>query len=274
MLDNYFGKSKYIEGIGNVYPITLSDYTEFKELAQKYIIIDKKKLESQIGEQIEQSRFEIVLNNIKAFEIADNESILNLIDEETRKYYIQLKESDNKLKMTEFIYLLKIILKVDKIYFDEDNIKFIIEDSLEKNEINKENFDDFTTIVMQQNLLFTEFRYDDIYLQAMLESVRRNKKEKNVEEFDLESVLQLLSIVKGKHPWEFEKYTYYQVIAEYSRFQIMESYDWTKKVKTSGFGSSDASIPKLEEKIDLNKHPESDLIKFNSQVYDKQDKMS
>ncbi|EGT3606912.1 hypothetical protein ACSW9O_16055 (plasmid) [Clostridium perfringens] len=276
MLKDYFGESEYIEGIGEIYPVNVKEYEGFSTLAQLYIAVDKRALEIEIGENLDGiSTLEIVLNKIKAFEISDNQALLNLLNDEERATYEKLKESKYKMNIEDFKKIIKMVLHKE-VTFDEEEIRFVIEDDniLESKEININNFDRFKDIVMRQNLLFTPLYYEDPVLQSILENLRENKPiSTNENKLDLEAICQLLSLKMGINPENFDKYTYYQVIANFTRLQFLENYDWVKHIQTSGFGSKDLVTPKINETIDLNMHPESKMIDFNSEVYDKGDKL-
>ncbi|MEG1309392.1 MAG: hypothetical protein RSA91_01065 [Bacilli bacterium] len=275
MLKDYLGMPDFIESIGYIYPISIVDYDKFKKLSSRYLMIDKNNLESEIGEKIEESSFEIILTQIKCFEISCDKNLLNIMDQETSNYYEQFKNIKDKLTIDEFQDLLKLILKKDKVYYDEEEMMFIIDDGLETKYINKDNFEKLKKIVMRQNLLFAPLYYEDPILQGLLESLRTNEtKGQDSYEFDLESILQLISIKKGINPKELIVYTYYQIMAECSRIQKIENYEWVKSIQTSGYGNKDQEIPKMDEKINLNKHPESDMIKFNSSVYENAESIS
>lgn len=276
MLKDYFAKSEYIDGIGEIYPVNVIEYEEFSKLAQLYIAVDKRALEIELDKDLKDvSTLEIILSQIKAFEIANDENLLNLLKDEEAETFKSLNNVSYKLNIEDFIKTLKIVLHKDVI-FDEENVRFVIideENMLEEREINIQNFDSFKEIVMRQNLLFTPLYYEDPILQGILTNLRKNKKEENNNGFDLEAICQILSIEKGINPKEFIDYTYYQLIAEYTRLQIIDNYNTARRIQTSGFASENLVIPKISEKVNLNKHPESTMIEFNSDIYDKGDKL-
>lgn len=259
MLNDFLGEHYYLEGVGKIYPITIKEYDKFRKLAEKYIIFDKR----LIDKNIQESTLEIIINQIKAFEIVENDDFIELLDENTKKIYEQIGrlEENKKLSMVEFKQLLKIILH-NEVEFDEENNKFIITDTLEEKEIRFNNFDKFREIVMRQNLLFAPLYYDDPILQNILESLRSKKQKNNVEHMDLEAIVQLVCIDMNLNPEKIRDFTYYQLIALYQRLQLKESYDWTKRIQTSGYGSKDIEVPRLDKTINLNRHPEE--IDFNT----------
>ncbi|MBM7835736.1 hypothetical protein [Clostridium sardiniense] len=272
MINDYLGIEEYVEGMGNIYPISIAEYDRFKFLAEKYLIPDKRSIESTIGQKLDFSLLEIIICQIKQFEIAEDETLLNaFIGDSDKKFYKNLNKVDYKYKMNmeEFKEILEMTLKC-KVIIDEENMKVKLEKSvLDDDEINSENFEEYRKVVMRQNLLFAPLYYDDFILQSMLEQLREKQRTVKEEASDLEAILQILSLKKGIHPKDFKEYTYYQVMAEFARFQTLENYDWVKLIQTSGYGSKDVEVPKLDKKIDLNRHPEE--FDFNQPVVGEND---
>lgn len=272
MINDYLGNKEYIEGIGDIYPISVVDYNRFKYLAEKYLIPDKHTIEESMGQSINGSLLDIVMDRIKVYQIAENEDLLKMcVDPSEWNIYKQIANQsiENKMLIDEFKEMLEMTLKC-KVVIDDEDYKIKIEkDILDDDEINSNNFEEYRKVVMRQNLLFAPLYYDDFVLQSMLEQLRKQRRNSKEESADLEAILQIISIKKGINPKDFNDYTYYQVMAEFSRLQLLENYDWVKLVQTSGFGSKDVKIPKYDKKIDLNKHPEE--IDFNKSALDKTD---
>lgn len=274
MLKDYLNLPEYIEGIGNVYAVNVLKYERFKGLAQKYIVIDKKQIEVELKEKIEESSLEIILGKIECFNIANNEKILKYLDDQTKDFYKNLRNTMQNFNIDEFIEVIATVLKRDDIIYDDVNKKFIIGNDIEDKFIDKNNFDRFKNVVMRQNLLFAPFYYEDKILQSILNNLREQKQAGNGEEtLTLEAILQILSLKKGMNPKDFESYTYYQAMADFSRLQLIENYEWVKSIQTSGFGSKDIETPDIYKDINLNEHPESNMIKLNSSVYQNADKL-
>lgn len=274
MLKDYFGQSDYIEGIGEIYPVKITEYQEFQELAQRYIAIDKRALEIELKEKLDMSTLMLVLSQIKAYEIANNDDYLALMNPDDLEQYQRLKEAEYKLNIDDFIKVLKMVLKKDVIY-DEENVKFKIQDEnvLLDREINESNFDNFKNVVMRQNLLFTPLYYEDPILQSILISLRENKSQEDGSQFDLETICQVVSNEKKIPQYELKNFTYYMIIADYTRLSVIDNHDLGKQIQSSGFANEGFKIPKRDEIINLYKHPESTMIEFNSEVYDKGDKL-
>lgn len=263
MINDYLGKEEVIDGIGAVYPILIADYERFRKLASKYLIPDKYSIGEIIGTTIEGNLLDMVFDRIRFYEIASNDELIKIcVDPSEWEIYREIgRDIENKLTFNEFKEMIEMTLRC-KVTIDEENSIIKIEkDILDGDEINSSNFEKYREVVMRQNLLFAPLHYDDFVLQGMLEQMREAKKDKKEEDVDLETILQLLSIKKGINPKELMKYTYYQVMAEFSRLQLFENYEWVKLVQTGGFGSKDIKTPKYDKKIDLNKHPEEIIFK-------------
>ena len=274
MLKDYINLPEYMDGIGNIYPVGVLEYERFQELAAKYIVLDKRQLEIETKEKIKESTLEIILGRIECFSIANNENILKFLDKNAQEFYHNIKKGMQNFSIEEFVEVLSMVLKRKDIIYDDENKQFIIGNDIEDNNINKDNFDDFKKVVMRQNLLFAPLYYEDKILQGLLNSLRKQKnKNANGEGVSLETILQILSLKKGINPKEFSNYTYYQVMSDFSRLQLVENYEWVKGIQTSGFGSKDITIPNIFENINLNKHPEANLIPLNSSVYQNADKL-
>ena len=258
MLNDYFGEPEYLDGVGYIYPVKIYDYNDFNKLASKYLVTSKETIEAMSKQKTDLSLLEIIWQRIFTFEFASNEDYLYLLDKETKDNIEEFKtiSEEDKLSLSEFIKLLTIILKCN-IEFDEDELEFRLDnESIKSNKINKENFEKFRTIVMRQNLLFEPLFYEDFILQQMLESWRAMQKNNSESQSTLEGMLQVIALTKGKNPSELKDYTYYQVVAEYSRIQVLQQYDWVKSIQTSGYGSNDIKTPNIAEDLNLNQHPE------------------
>lgn len=274
MLKDYLNLPEYIEGIGNVYAVNVIEYEKFKELAQKYIVIDKRQLEIELKEEIKESSLEIILGKIECFNIANNDKILKYLDEETKDFYKNIKSKMQNFNIDEFLKLLAIVLKRDDIIYDDENKRFIIGNDIEDKFIDKNNFDKFKNVVMRQNLLFAPFYYEDKILQSILTTLREQRTASNEGEgSSLETMLQILSLKKGMNPKDFQDYSYYQAVSDFSRLRLIEDYEWVKGIQTSGFGGKDIEIPDIYKNINLNEHPEANMIKLNSSVYQNADKL-
>lgn len=259
MLKDTLGLSEHIEGIGEVYPVNIMKYERFKYLANKYFMIEADNLKFQYGFNIDNSSLDIIINELLAFELAKDEALINLIgDKKTKENLNLLRRAKDKWSIDEFLELFKIILKKD-VYLDEDKKIIYIDEPLSNKIIDGNNFEYFRKIVFRQNLLFLQLYYEDEILQSMLMDLRKQRmerKDSNSKE-DIEAIIQLLCLKSSIKLNEIEDLTYYQVMALYSRLNLLENYEWVKMVQTSGYGSKDIDIPKIDKSLDLNRHPES-----------------
>ena len=271
MLKDTLGLSEYMEGVGEIYPVKILEYEKFKYLANKYLMLEINNLKYEYDIETEETSFEVIISELLTYELAKNDLLVNIIDDEKIKNNLKLlKESNNKWEIEEFLELFKIILKKD-VFLDEERKIIYIGEPLSKLQINKDNFEKFRSIVFRQNLLFLQLYYEDEILQNMLLDLRRQRMEKeqknNSKEQDIEAIIQLICLKSNIRFSEIKDMTYYQLIALYSRLSLVENYEWVKLVQTSGYGSKDITIPKLDESINLNKHPEAfDFVSATNEV--------
>lgn len=259
MLNDYLGLATYIEGIGNLYPIKILEYENFKKIANKYIMPDKYFWEDNLGIELECDLMTFLFKYISNFELSQEE--ISLYDEASQNYLKILKEApqESKYSFSELKTLLEMILHKE-VYIDEDSVEIKIGgDILEDLKINKNNFEEFREVVMRQNMIFAPLHYEDYSMQCLLESMRKKRmlKGSSDEDVDIESLCQTVALIKGLTPNELKDYTYYQLIADYYRTNQEECYDWTKRGQTSGFGSKNVKVPNRAKKIDMYKHPEA-----------------
>lgn len=103
-LNNYFMKPTYINGIGNIYPISLFEYDEFKTIAYEYLVVSIPKRNNLLRQQWERDKLNGILVGDKPNKI-DKKSIFEFIvslfseiDSSTIETIKMLKENEIKFK--------------------------------------------------------------------------------------------------------------------------------------------------------------------------------
>lgn len=203
MMKDYLNLPEEVEGIGKIYPISVVEWEEFSRLAQRFLLIgyDHLKYRLQVKEEVKLMDFLIALclnSNDENERVKNLESFKRLVEMTTRK-------------AVRFMFD-----KVSKEWF------FFLEEKDDGLQINRDNFDTFRQIVMRQNLLFEPLvAPNELGQQAIDEAIERmNRRGSPV---DLESMLAVVSMVKGILPHQLTDYSYYQLRADYEVFQRIES---------------------------------------------------
>ena len=222
MIKDYLNLPENVEGIGEIYPISILEWEEFHPLAKSFLLVDydylkyRLKIESEI--------------KLMDFLIA---MCLNSEDED-----IRVKN------MTNFKRLIEIPLqKETRFVFDEQNNEwfFLLDESESSLQINRRNFDQFREVVMRQNLLFSPITAPNPYAQQVLDEAieRMNRKGSPV---DLESMLAVVSVMRGLTPDQLANYSYYQLRADYEVFQRIENNRITHLYRCQGGKGDDIEL--------------------------------
>lgn len=233
MLNDYLGEPTYIMGIGNIFPIRIKDIEKFREISSTCLIIGKETIKNRLKLDIEY---------LMDFYLANNE-----------KFYDDFK------KLLELSLREDIEIIVKTCENGDEEIGFRVKDK--SFEINRYNFEIFREVCMKQNLLYEPRTEKNDLLQEWLELARETKM-RATEEVDIESICQLVAVYKGISPFELKEYTYYQLIAEYSRITIIDAQGYVMLLRSQGV---DEKIPTTSKKIDLYKNPDDDLVKIENQ---------
>lgn len=233
MLADYLGEPTYLIGVGNIFPIKIEDIERFRELASNCLII---------GRETINNRLKIEVEYLMDFYISNNE---NFFDDFKELLELSLREN------------IEIIIKT----YDngENDLGFRVKDT--SFEVNKYNFEKFREVCMEKNLLHEPRTEKNDLLQEWLELARETKM-RSAEEVDIESICQLLSVYKGINPIELKDYTYYQLMAEYSRISVIDAQQYIMLLRSQGVNEK---LPTTSKKLDLYKNPDDDLVKIEKE---------
>lgn len=219
-----FGRPDIVDGVGLVHPVTLVDYDEFQE-ASSFIYYSK----AHFGKEY------------------DNYPLLDLIVYGLR---------DDKI-IGDIETVIKIVTKKNSsLYLDEKSgvYGFYID---EGSSLTNQNYEAFRSIVMKQNLMFEQKVYKDKRTQEWAQKVMAAKSKSGVR-IELEDMITTIAAFSGKHYWDLEKYTIYQLQSEFKRIGKIKGYDSDIAIAcVSGDGSK---IGHYAEYLDLFRNPYDDLF--------------
>lgn len=221
---NYiFGKPDFVEGIGRVYPVMLENYDEFLNYSH-YLYISKNHFTEDV----------------------QSHPLLELL----------LLAFQDQNVINDLVKLFSFVLLKDVVFFTTNDGQFGFETSTGET-IDSANYDILRQTIMRQNLMFEQKVYKDKIVQAYMHKVFEAKA-KNSIKMEFEDKISTVSVFTGKHYWDLEKYTIYQLEVEFSRISKMKNYDTTIAARVAG---SDAKIEHFAENVDLFKNP-YDLSNF------------
>ena len=224
---NIFGKPQYVDGVGYIYPIKAKDYSEFNEHA-KILYVSKKHFES----------------------IPDNTNLFDLIYYSNAK--LGYKNNDDFIQSVTILFEL-ITNKEVTFYYNTESYGFLIgEDGL----INASNYETIREIVMKQNIIFEQKIYKTKVMNEWAAKVIKVK-QKNSANITFEDMISTVSVGCGKHYWDLENYTIYQLYSDFYRFRKIHDYEAGVQFRCAG---ADTKVDDYAENLDLYHNPYDDLF--------------
>jgi len=265
-LDNYFMKPQFLDGIGNICPISIFDHEAFSKLSGKYITqgittlhnlykVNKKTntLDYFVEKSIKMDKEIAYLNSVKNC-IPSNE-------DEQSKYneLMQLLDLYNSGQvMTYSIYeleeLFSLVLKKQVEFListeDEQNYCFKVLD--EDLYITRDNFKDFRDIIMWQNLLYEMPTSKDKRINEEIQRTIKSQTKDN-KGGDLCAMLSVVGSERGLSDEEIFKYTYYRLRFDYEIITRKNYNIFMFMLRSQG--CNDAKIIELSEQVSLRFNP-------------------
>lgn len=250
MIRDYLYLPEEIEGIGNVYPISILDWEAFSRLANRFLLFGRDHLKYRL-------------------KIDDGVSLLDFI-------IAVCLNSDNENEriqnLTDFKRLIDMTTrKESRFMFDKQSQEwfFFLDESDEGLQINRHNFDRFREVVMRQNLLFEPVVAPNEMAQQVLDEAieRMNRRGTPV---DLESMLAVVSVMRGLTPDQLANYSYYQLRADYEVFQRIESHRIIHLYRCQGGKGDDIE---LVAPLSIHENPYGFERLFNKVDADKESKL-
>lgn len=270
-LDNYFMKPQFLEGIGNIYPISISDYEKFSSLARKYITQGITTLHNlyKVNKKVNVLDYFVDMGMKMDKELSDLKSIQNniprdedeknKIDELNKLYEVYSSGQILVYSIYEMEELFSLILKKKVIFkysITEDGLNYIFDigDGLY---ITRDNFKEFRSIIMWQNLLYEIPTSKD---KKINESIQQSIKSqsKNNKGGDLCAMISAVGIERGLSDDEIFQYTYYRLRFDYEII-TRKMYNLFMFMLRSQ-GCNDAKIVELSEEVNLRFNPYDMLV--------------
>jgi hypothetical protein len=227
-LNYLFAQPDYIDGFDKensiyIYPVKLKDYDKFQDLS-KILYISK----NHFGENeypllallfMARDSLGIGLENL----ITNLSELFSLITNKKAQF---------------------ITGKVEGFLLDDNNF------------ISVHNYEDIRKIIMKQNLMFEQKVYKNPKVQEWANKVLESKS-KNQPKIGMEEILTTVSVFTGKHYWDLENYTIYQIYSEFYRIRKLKSYDISAMARSHG---ADVEIDDFAEDLDIYKNPYDSLF--------------
>jgi hypothetical protein len=227
-----------IEGIGEVYPVTMNYYDEFMNVANIICLSYDHFNLDEISQTFDVEKDEIKLLDL--IKLALSETL------EGRQSFILLER------------IFSIVLRTE-VKLDLETGSFIID---EHRSITSFNYDQLREVIMAQNLLFQPKVYKNKTIQAWADKVLKARAKNSIDS-SIEDMITTVSVVGKKSYKEIRDYTIYQLRASFNRILKYENYK-ESVIYRSSMGGGDIPVLHFAEKIDMFKSPYDDLFKEES----------
>ena len=258
---NYFMKPQNLIGIGEVYPVKLYLYNEFKELSAKYMLAGRKWLTNICKYPKDEYILDFFVKNALMFEsfkmgiIADEiKDQVNLIDELDMIRY-DIKEM---CRLFEITLNAEVEFELLDITNEVIDYRFRIKET--DNFITKFNYEQYRELVMEQNILFEPLTSPNERGNEVIQNAIRVLSQNGVS-MDLMSVCSAVSTYKGVSDEELQEYTYYRLMYDFETINRINNNLIYAMFMAQG--SKEAKLTYLGENVDLNKNPYDGLLRRN-----------
>jgi hypothetical protein len=223
-LQYYFAQPDYIDNLGEVYPVKLKDYDKFHKYSKILYISKNHFSDTNI------SLLNLIFSNVESLGFTMEELIISL----------------------ENLFSL-VLKKTTKLNTLENRCWFQTEDS---KVINVLNYDMIRSIIMKQNLMFEQKVFKNKKVQEWANTVLEAKS-KNQPKIGMEEIVTTVASFTGKHPWDLENYTIYQIYSEFYRIRKLKSFDVLSMARSHG---ADIEVDDFAEDLDIYKNPYDSLF--------------
>lgn len=146
------------------------------------------------------------------------------------------------------------LVTLKEVEFTEKDSKtaFWVEDSY----IDQTNYEDIRKIIMKQNIIHEQKIYKTKLMNEWANKALKAK-QKNSSNITLEDMVSTISVGCGKHYWDLENYTIYQIYSDFYRLRKTITYDTNVQFKCAG---ADLTLEDYAESLDLYHNPYDDLF--------------
>jgi len=265
-LDNYFMRPQFIEGMGNIYPISIFDHDVFSKLAGKYITqgittlhnlykVNKKTnvLDYFVSTSLKMDKEIEYLNNIKQY---------TPINEDEQSKYNELMQLLNLYNsgqvMTYSIYeleqLFSLLFKKQVMFkcLSQEELNYVFQIENDGLYITRDNFKELRGIVMWQNLLYEMPTSKDKRINEEIQRTIKSQTKDN-KGGDLCAMLSVVGSERGLSDEEIFKYTYYRLRFDYEIITRKNYNIFMFMLRSQG--CNDAKIIELSEQVSLRFNP-------------------
>jgi hypothetical protein len=216
-------KPDFIDGIGNVYPIKVSDYDEFIECSG---VLNIRK------EHFNEDAKPYQLLDLLIFGIGEKEKTVNSLEK-----------------------LFALVTKRDVQYIENnEKYAFIID---EDHFITNANYGILRQTIMKQNLIFEQKIYKDPLVAEWAQKVLQQRSKGGVK-ITIEDMLSTVSVVASKSYSEIAEMTIYQMNADFKR--ITKDKDYHVAISMKCAGADKVNVNYFAEEINMFKNPYDDLF--------------
>lgn len=278
-LNNYFMKPAVMGNKVNVFPIKIMEYEEFKKLASNYIVLDIPQLNNKRKQDKEKeleldNLFDYLVSLIETSKSADDlinqiTYIKTLSDSEIESFLSQnanleflienealLKEIAAQNHHINIVKMVQMTIKEDV----EFNYKYKCFDIKDADGellavITKDNFYEYRSIVMEQNLLFEPLVAPTKQAQKFIDNKLKGSN-KDGESSDLEAIVAF--VCTNTASLDISNYTYYRLMADF--YSLLKQLNRREVVSFSAAGATKKNggaldIPSVVSKLEVTNSP-------------------
>lgn len=234
MLNDILGLPRVVNGVGNVYPIPLLEYSQF--MAYAYLLkYDKKH------------------TYIKNDETGDLEALL-YVDFPCEDIIGEIKGQDLvKYKVNCLTLAIEMLTRKPVKYNFDDKTFYIGDDGF----LNEFNFYEFKNNVCEQNLIVVERFYKNKKLAERVKALKKNKADKG--SMGIEDIISTVSVLASVSYEEISKMTYYQLMHTFGRVNKIKEFELTTKRRLSG--DDKCNIVHYTDNLNLGVNNDKELFK-------------
>lgn len=243
-LENILGLPIFVDGVGEIYPVKVKDYTKLMDNIT-YLMIPK-------------SYF---------YQIAENKELVNefyLLD-----LVVQTMQASGTLNdfINNCIEVFKLVTHSEVVYMPsktrhEFGEFWILKGNSEedgKRKIDKYNYDEIRGLILSQNVIHEKKFRKTVAAQKIADRVMAVR-QKNSIKITIEDVITTVGVVKGLTYDQILNQTLYQLYADYKRIEKMKEYD--KLIQYQCVGEKiDLKNNYFAGFIDMNVNPWDDVFK-------------
>ena len=234
MLKDYLNLPEEVPGLGYIYPVSIMEWETFSQCARTYLLYsyDFLKYRCELDESVKLLDF-----------------IMALILQEK-------SEEEGVQSLKQFVQMLSLTFREPvKSFFHTSSQSwvFLIGEEKDARYLTRDNFDLYRDVVMRQNLLFEPLVAPNEFSQKTIDDAIL-KMSRRAPETDLESMLALVSVVKGVSPEALQTYSYYQLRADYEISQRVEYNRFIHLYRSQG---AKAEPLNLSAKLEMLENPYS-----------------